>query len=100
MFAKGLLGFQVASCATAQEAFQVMKEEDFRLVVSDFELGGSHNGLEILLGVKQSAPRAIRILISGKSSLDESAMGDVAFVHKPVAEHKIAKIVKQWAPSD
>lgn len=95
-----ILGFQVASCSTAQEAFQAMKEEDFQLVVSDFELGGSHNGLEILLGAKQSAPKAIRILISGKSSFDESALGDVAFVHKPVAEHKIAKIVKQWAPSD
>ena len=68
--------------------------------MSDFELGVYHNGLEILLGAKQSAPKAIRILISGKSSFDESALGDVAFVHKPVAKHKIAKIVKQWAPSD
>jgi len=78
------LGFQAKACSTANEAIEAMNSNRFDLVVSDFDLGGASNGLDILTGAQNLQPHAQRVLISGKSSFGDQARGKAVFVEKPV----------------
>ncbi|MEL6595157.1 MAG: ATP-binding protein [Pseudomonadota bacterium] len=84
------LGFQAQTCSSAQEAIEAMTGDQFDLVVSDFDLGGSHNGLDILTSAQNLQPQAQRILISGKSSFGEHPNGKAVFVGKPATSAKFS----------
>ena len=78
------LGIQAKTCRSAQEAIRAMNKEQFELVVSDFDLGGSHDGLDVLASAQELLPQAYRILISGKSSFSDFPDRTAVFVEKPV----------------
>ncbi len=79
------LGYRAKTYATAEDALQAAESDDFALIVSDFDLGGAQDGLDVLTATKKHAPLARHILISGKSSLRDLQASDVLFVEKPVS---------------
>ncbi|WP_299733393.1 ATP-binding protein [uncultured Tateyamaria sp.] len=88
------LGYAVTSCSTAQEALRLAKQGEFDLLVSDFELGGAKDGLDVLTSLEKHDPDTQRILISGKSSLRAVQSDSVLFIEKPVCSESLSKILK------
>ncbi len=78
------LGYRAKTYATAEEALLAAEKTSFDLIISDFDLGGAQDGLDVLTKIKKRTPKARRILISGKSSLSALQASDVIFVKKPV----------------
>ena len=91
----GNLGYKTTTCPTAQEAIHAMQQEEFDLVVSDFNLNGACDGLFVLAKSLQIRPKAQRILISGKSALNDAKPNDLPFVEKPVCDANIAAALAQ-----
>ncbi|WP_299210682.1 ATP-binding protein [uncultured Tateyamaria sp.] len=89
------LGYQTTVCISAQEAIGAMDQEKFELVLSDFDLGGPQDGLDVLAKAKKMLPKADRILISGKSSFSELPSRNVNFVEKPVTNTRITAALHQ-----
>ena len=84
------LGFESKTCTSGDEAMRSLCKGQFDLVVSDFDLGGSRDGLDILTSAQDLLPHAQRVLISGKSSLEDIPIGKVVFVEKPVTATKLS----------
>ena len=88
------LGFQARTCTSAAEAMRTLNEDHFELVVSDFDLGGSRDGLDILTSAEALLPQAQRILISGKSSVGNVPNRNVVFVEKPVTAASLTEALQ------
>ncbi len=87
------LGYRAKTYATAEDALQAAQSDDFALIVSDFDLGGAEDGLDVLTATKKHAPLARHILISGKSSLRDLQASDVLFVEKPVSAAGLSAVL-------
>lgn len=87
------LGYDARSCCAAEEAIEALQTCRFELVVSDFDLGGALNGLDVLAHARGLAPEAGRILISGKSFLRGLKSEDAVFVEKPVTDASLSNAV-------
>lgn len=83
------LGLNVEICTSAGDAMRAMHRCQFEIVVSDFDLGGQHDGFSVLARAQELTPQAHRILISGKSSLSDFPDLDVVFAEKPVTPSKL-----------
>ena len=80
------LGYEVEMFSTADDGIRALNTSLLDLVVSDFDLGGSRTGLDVLSRAQKILPKADRILISGKSSFNDLPSEDAKFVEKPVTE--------------
>ena len=89
------IGYITTAYPTAQKAIFAMQQDEFDLVVSDFDLNGTYDGLYVLAKSLQIRPKAQRILISGKSALREVKPNDLPFVEKPVCAADIAAALTQ-----
>ena len=89
------LGYQVSPYATANDALQAARRDHFDLIVSDFDLGGIQDGLDVLTTSKTQNPAAQHILISGKSSLNDHRGSDIMFVEKPVSAARLSTVLKK-----
>lgn len=58
-------GHAVTIAASAEEALDVLEHTHQSLVLSDVDLGGSTNGVELMSQIAQQHPRLPRILMSG-----------------------------------
>jgi signal transduction histidine kinase len=94
------LGYEVASFATGEEALKATQLRSFDLVLSDFELGGSLNGSEVLRRLAQSPPMIKSIMMSGKSAAKTTARDGVNFIEKPVTLQKLASALEVAMPSE
>lgn len=64
-------GYVVSTAATGEEAIELLKSNQFSLVLSDIRLPGI-NGVQVLEHVKQKSPRTNVIMITSHGSLDTS----------------------------
>lgn len=85
------LGYKATVCNTVKDAINSMEQESFDLVVSDFDLGETQTGLDLLSHSREVLPEADRILISGKSNIRNLPSNHVAFVEKPVTNTNISR---------
>lgn len=100
-FLKILLGkerYEVVTCASATEAMEKIKEEDFSVVVTDMKMPGM-DGLELLEAVKQTDPLIPVILMTGYASM-ESAIealnkGAFAYLLKQARNEEIRQFVRK-----
>ncbi|MGX9355496.1 ATP-binding protein [Roseobacteraceae bacterium S113] len=83
------LGFKVTCCATIHAAEDALQAQGFDLVISDFDLGTPHTGIEFL----QSVRNAKRILISGKSIPENQLPKNVRFLDKPISQRALRTLV-------
>ena len=89
------LGYRTKTYATAKDAIEAAKRDNFDIIVSDFDLGGAQDGLDVLTASKQHTDQALHILISGKSSLGDLGARDIEFVDKPVTAAHLLTILKR-----
>ena len=80
-------GWQVASSQSAEAALTAVERERFDLIVSDINLGGRMNGVQLLKAFKQTTPSAEVILISGFGTLETAVEavreGAFDYISKP-----------------
>lgn len=91
-------GMAVETFTDSPAAIARLKEKAFDVVVSDIKMRGP-TGIDVLLAVKNQAPRASVILITGYGSFETmrqaEAVGAFDYVHKPFKLEDIyKKIVK------
>lgn len=63
--------WDVRTATSARSALEMLETEPADIVVSDMRMPGM-DGAAFLAAVKESYPEAIRIVLSGQASLDES----------------------------
>ena len=61
--------FEVVTATSAGEGIRLLQRNDFDVVISDQRMPGI-TGVEFLREVRKSAPRAVRILLTGYAELD------------------------------
>lgn len=64
-------GYAVSTAASGEEALELLKHNEFWMVMSDIRLPGI-NGVEVLEHIKQVSPRTHVIMITSHASLDTS----------------------------
>lgn len=79
----------VVEAATAEEAFAYLEAEAPEVVVSDHDLRGAHDGIDVLARARHVRPAALRVLMSGFIRPDllvraRTVAGIHAFVEKPL----------------
>ena len=83
------LDIKTMTCETISEALSLIDRNAFDLIISDFDLGTEINGEDFLQIVEDKLPQVDRILMSGKSSLNENYNGSHRFIEKPITSEKI-----------
>ncbi len=89
------LDYEATLCSNPKDAFKNLDQNEYELVVSDFDLGSDVNGYQILQKAAQKIPSAQRMLISGKSSLDKVDVGTNILVQKPITPEKLKTALKR-----
>ncbi|EFO31872.1 multi-sensor hybrid histidine kinase [Roseibium sp. TrichSKD4] len=89
------MNYKSTLCSNANDALKHLETGKFHLVVSDFDLGSEITGRDILETSAKKLPYAMRILISGKSSLSDDYDGPNTMVQKPVTAKKLKLILQQ-----
>jgi heterodisulfide reductase subunit A len=89
-------GFDVMTAESGEEALDMMKKQDFGVVILDFRLP-QKTGIEVLKEVKVVKPDIKSIIITAYPS-DESAdeakkLGVIDYLIKPIAPEDLEKLV-------
>ncbi len=58
--------FQIATSVSAEEAMSILKEKEFDVVISDYEMPNGKSGLEFLEAVKAQRPNMPFIIFTGR----------------------------------
>ena len=86
------VGYQVDSAASGEEALQMMSQSHFDVILTDIRMPGI-SGVELLAQVKEHAPDAIVILLTGYASLDTAVeslrLGAHDYLIKPSSSQDI-----------
>lgn len=91
------LNYEATLCSNPTEAFNNIQHNEYELVVSDFDLGSDVNGYQVLQKVSQKIPAAQRMLISGKSSLDQVNVGTNILLQKPITLEKLKTALERFS---
>ena len=90
--------FTTKTAATGEEASQLLREQNFDLVVCDFKLPDL-NGLELIQRIKILRPQAAIIVITGYSDVKVAVkaikLGAYDYVTKPLYPDEILLTIKQ-----
>lgn len=86
------VGYQVESAASGEEALQMLGQQRYDVVLTDIRMPGI-SGVELLAEVKEQAPDAIVILLTGYASLDTAVeslrLGAHDYLIKPSSSQDI-----------
>lgn len=93
-------GFEVVEAPNADEGMRILQgHPDIRLLVTDIEMPGSMDGLELACAVRQRWPNIDVVVTSGRwrPGLDE--LPDCGrFMPKPFSPLDLAEILKSFGP--
>jgi len=98
--------YSVESCASGRAALDLLKTNDFKMVITDLKMPGM-GGLEVLKAIKILQPEIPVIIITGYSTVDTAvdAMknGAIDYIAKPFSpdqlREKVARAFEQKKPS-
>jgi CheY-like chemotaxis protein len=92
-------GFKVFEAVSADEAISMLQARpDVQAIITDIEMPGSMNGLELARVVKDRWPGVGVVVTSGRERPGPDDVSDqVAFVSKPFLPDTIINIVRQMA---
>jgi CheY-like chemotaxis protein len=65
-----LRGYNVVMAASPEEAIEVLKQQEFDAIISDFSMEASVDGLGLLQHVRVSYPDMVRFLVTGNKEID------------------------------
>jgi DNA-binding response OmpR family regulator len=95
-----LAGYEVYEAEDGEIALSLLSRLQFDVVISDLNLPGKLNGIDIL-GALKTLPRKIdSILITGTGSDDVRSRADslgAAYMEKPVQLRELEKMIQQRA---
>lgn len=83
-------GYKTRLCASARDAIRELGRDEFQLVMSDFDLDGAKDGLDVLRRTEALLPKADRVLISGKAMRHANPPDGTKFIEKPITDEKLA----------
>ena len=89
-FVLNSLGYDVTTCMSGEDAQSVLSSNVFDLLLTDFELGGDINGLDLLEIVEDTAPQTHAIIMSGKAANKAKAK---RFLEKPIQKDLLAQTI-------
>jgi two-component system response regulator PilR (NtrC family) len=91
-------GFSVTTAASAKEALIAIDADDFDVVVSDVQLGGS-SGIELLCSVKDAAPDTVVIMITAfattESAIEAMKQGAYDYITKPFKVDELRLVIEK-----
>jgi DNA-binding NtrC family response regulator len=91
-------GYQVKVAATGPEGVELIKKEQFEIIISDLRLPGL-DGLQVLLTCKEVSPRTGVIVITAHGSVETAVeamkMGAYDYITKPFSMEELLLIVKR-----
>ena len=82
-----LKGYQVLTAASSKEAFKLVAETDFDLVLTDLILKGDKNGVEIFKEMKNIKPNIKVMLFTGYGPEEE---------HRLLMESQLEGMLDEW----
>ena len=92
---------EMHNCATAgsaEEAIQLVRENEYDLVVSDITMPGM-SGLDLIPRVKAMSPNTVVVMVSGmqtvESAIDALRLGAFDYVMKPFDLRQVEAVVKR-----
>ncbi|MDA9283367.1 response regulator [Amylibacter sp.] len=86
-------GFHVTTCVDGADAQSALQQNQFDLLLSDYDLGGKINGLNVIDFARQIAPTTKTLIMSGKSLGEETVLEPTGFIEKPVTRDKLIEIL-------
>lgn len=92
------VGYQVHTAASGEEALEMMQRQDYDVVLTDIRMPGL-TGVDLLARVKEQAPDAVVILLTGYASLETAIeslrLGAHDYLVKPSSSQDIRNSVSQ-----
>jgi DNA-binding NtrC family response regulator len=100
-------GIRVTSCSNAASAIEILKQDQFDLVVTDFMMPDM-NGLELLAHIREEYPSLRVIMITAHANVQHAVRsmqnGAIDYIPKPFATAELVQRVQtclaQGAPED
>jgi DNA-binding NtrC family response regulator len=90
--------YEVATAESGEEALEMMKKQDFGVVVLDVRLPGK-TGLEILKEVKAMKPEIKSIIItaypSEETTTEAKKLGAIDYLIKPFAPDDLERLIRE-----
>ncbi len=92
------LGYQVHTAETGEEALEMMQRQEYDVVLTDIRMPGL-SGVELLARIKEQAPDAVVILLTGYASLETAIeslrLGAHDYLVKPSSSQDIRNSVSE-----
>jgi DNA-binding NtrC family response regulator len=91
-------GYEVATAQTGEEALEMMKKQDFSVLILDIRLPGK-TGIRVLREVKAFKPEIKSIIITAYPTSELAAeakeLGAIDYLLKPVAPDDLERLIQQ-----
>ncbi len=92
------VGYQVQTASSGEEALDMMQKQDYDVVLTDIRMPGL-SGVELLAKIKERAPDAVVILLTGyanlESAIESLRLGAHDYLTKPSSSQSIRDSVSQ-----
>jgi two-component system alkaline phosphatase synthesis response regulator PhoP len=92
------VGYQVHTAASGEEALEMMRHQEYDVVLTDIRMPGL-SGVDLLARIKDQAPDAVVILLTGYASLETAIeslrLGAHDYLVKPSSSQDIRNSVSQ-----
>ncbi len=91
-------GYEVATAETGEEALEMMKKQDFSMLILDIRLPGK-TGISVLKEVKTFKPEIKSIIITAYPTSELAAeakeLGAIDYLVKPIAPDDLERLIQQ-----
>lgn len=91
-------GYEVATAETGEEALEMIKKQDFRVIVLDVRLPGK-TGMTVLKEVKALKPEIKSIVItaypSAELATEAMKLGAIDYLIKPIAPDDLERLIRE-----
>ncbi len=91
-------GYEVATAETGEEALEMMKKQDFSVLILDIRLPGK-TGISVLREVKSFKPEIKSIIITAYPTSELAAeakeLGAIDYLIKPIAPDDLERLIQQ-----
>ncbi|HML24928.1 MAG TPA: response regulator transcription factor [Aggregatilinea sp.] len=92
------VGYQVQTASSGEEALEMMQQQEYDVVLTDIRMPGL-SGVELLAKIKERAPDAVVILLTGyanlESAIESLRLGAHDYLTKPSSSQSIRDSVAQ-----
>ena len=85
-------GYTVTLATEGKEALEKLHAEQFDVALVDFGLPDME-GTKLLPEIQKSSPRTLKIMLTGKTFLEDQVKDADAFIGKPVNPEKLLSII-------